>query len=265
MDVSINQPTFQGDTAMTNLEFLRQFEFYCMDENAWMRESMETQPQANYERVMRQLQFSRTEMLLATEYGDRQAQAAAMVESLDLVHYTFLDNLINILKVGALWSRDRLSDEYLCQRIASWGLDAQLHGYVICGCGESDWHYGMYKVIFKRDVESIPGARFLPRANGLYNSSDITAHIMELSNWRSYLTEHIAIHHQSPAKYLNRDLHLRPEFFIPDAIPIEYVAEINCATAACCTALKQRIGAERDIAGDTINRIRITYPNMEGS
>jgi hypothetical protein len=236
------------------LSFLKDFEYYCINENALENQILERKPAGNFKRMMRELDFAKSKPRIADRYSANINSAETLVTSFQLVHNTDLNCLISIIRSKELLSINNINIKdipFNC-RITSFGIQDEMHKYVFCGTPSGDWINGLCEIKFKNRIERLPGAKFLPQSHLCYESEGLSNHWMELGNWRRYLAEYIAVNYERVEDYIrNTPAYKRPEFLFEDSIPFSYVEEIKCATFGAYSELirilKQEYGPDTEV------------------
>lgn len=228
-------------------ELLKDLEYYSMVENGLEAKKDANRKQYNYQRLMIAFKEKRQDEQIKARYDANIAKAKAVVDRFEIVHNTSLDSVIGIIQNGGFLSIDEMEkrDISFNFRVSFRGINDEMHKYVFGATQKGDPVYGFYELKFKRDIEKIEGAMFLPKSNIEYGQEVLKDYYMDLKDWRNYLAEEIAMKMDDPSSYLGvTPLHLRPEFLFPEQVPFWNIESITCANDKAATELVRRVKKE---------------------
>lgn len=241
-------------------ELLKDLEYYCMVENGLEAKKDANRKQYNFQRLMNAFREKRKNEQIKTRYDTNISKVKAMIDKFEIIHNTSLDSIIGIIQNGGLLSIDEMEkrDISFNFRISFRGINDEMHKFVFGTIHKGDPVYGFYELKFKRDVEAIEGAMFLPKSNIEYGLEVLNDYYMDIKDWRSYLTEEIAML-DNPGSYLEgTPLHLRPEFLFPEQISFQNIESISCANDRAATELIRRVKKEFGENSEVLGLIKST-------
>ena len=154
-------------------------------------------------------------------YQRNIAAAQKLMEEANIVHNTDLEALLGILKEGRLLSEDRLlfTDFHYNSRCSLGGDAYRMMDYVTCTTFSGSFLNGLYRIQFNEQLENKNKACFIPRSHICYEKNMVEDNMMELSHWREYMSEYIAVNAgKDVSAFLNSmQLSQKPDLLFPRA------------------------------------------------
>lgn len=236
-----------GGVYMTvTLDFLKNFEYYCINEGAFEEKELNNKPSENFRRMMKELGNLKSRAVTMERYSENIRNVENYVSSLSLVHNTNLENIISIIKMGKITSIIEMEKKDIAfnYRITQTGIHEEMLKYVFCSLEPGDWTNGLCQIKFKKNIEKMPG-KFLPKSYLCYHAHEIANHWINLEHWKQYYTEFIAVNFDNIEDYLNNTSFFeRPEFLFECSITLDLVEEIKCSTSGIHSALIRSLERE---------------------
>lgn len=228
-------------------EFLKDLEYFCTNENGLEEKKELNRKPYNFKRLMNEFEAKKQDENTKAKYDSSIAEAKALVSKLGIVHNIGLDSLVGVIQNGALLSIDEMEkrDISFNFRISYRGINDDMHKFVFGTVQKGDPIYGLYEIKFKKEIETVDGACFLPKSFLEYGLEVVKEYIMDIKNWRTYLAEEIAHRLEEPEGYLRvTPVHLRPEFLFVGQIPVSFFENIICYNEKAYKELVKRVKEE---------------------
>lgn len=226
-----------------SFDFLKNFENYFLNETALKDKKELERLEYNYIKAKAQLDYRKNSMD-STLFASRLLAAKTYLESLSLTHNTNLESIISIIQTKSIMCLDYMDAMNIFYEPSNsvYEMNREMWSYIYLTLGGSSWQYGMYELCFDRSIEEQPGAAFLPNNVVNYETYNVKDNMMDMSNWREYLSECIALNYEQPSSYfIETPLHLRPQFLFDGQLSLSKVNTINCATPLAFSALTSSI------------------------
>lgn len=241
-------------------ELLKDLEYFCMVENGLEVKKDANRKQYNFKRLLNELNAKKEDEKVNKRYETNISASKALVDKFEIVHTTSLDSMISIVQNGALLSINEMEkrDVSFNFRISFRGINDEMHEYVFGTTHQGDPIYGLYEIRLKREVETIETAMFIPKSYLLYGQEDLKDYFMAIKDWRTFLTEQIAVTMEDPSSYLRiTPVHQRPEFLFVEKVPVSYFKSIECINEKAYDELVKRIKSDFGENNDILNIIKL--------
>ena len=226
-----------------NKPYLEKFEYYCKNENALEELRESTQTYINFQNFLSYIEEQKKEKGIINEFEENVQVIEKQLEECNFYHYTSVKSILEILSQNNIYSLNNLQrqDILFYYRLTSQGLKDEAFSYIALTLSKKNWLFGLCRIKFKKGFEKNHQGFFYTKWGDKILYTQKKSQIFDISDWKKYLTNLIAIENSTIDNYINDVLvNEQIEIFIKENIPFTDIENITCKSKECYEYLKQK-------------------------